>query len=949
MGRLKILANGKSSGARAQARGKLFEKLMTVVLRQCGYVIDRTPSVNYAGMEIDIEGKGVVTNIPLYAECKCYETEIDSPKLQAFYGKYMAMWLSEKRCQGLFIALPGVNSHAKAFYRQNCEGKSEITVRLLEEEQVLRAISQTRSVTTEDMISGAIDKNMGTPGDCVLLYTDKGFFWVQYIIVPGGGIPDGIALFDGLGKPLLDRATVDYLTQLYPELADFDQLALGGSIVAQPLSTPQDAEGIVEVRGSSECFEYQFPAAPEHFVGRHSVLEDLDSFVAKVIKKETSARGIVFEANSGWGKSSVVLASVARLNGMGHFAIAIDSRSASSSRFILRVVDYAIHKFWDSGTLACEEDRPKAITGFDGAIKAILAISRALERNGKIVFVFLDQFEYVFFLRDALKRVRDLFLKVCDGQTNVIFGFSWKTDLIGLTDDFPYKLRDAIRSSSERVILHTFSEVETNALLDRLADELHTSLRKDLRFFLSEFSQGYPWLLKKLCAHVRAQRGAGVPQSAIAESLLNVEGLFQEDLRGLSAEEQEILRRIAKAAPIGGLELGEGSRPDLVQNLVDSRLVVRIGEKYDVYWDIFRDYLNSGRLPVQENYILRAQVRSVLNATKLLTQAGGVLDVSGFRVQTGLSEKSFYNVARDMGLLGLAKVDNGKVVLQIKLLTAEEDLETSLRGHLRDRLGRNRLIWRLSKTLEEKGTLTINEVSGILKEACPYVSATTQTWLTYARIIVGWMDAGDLVVLNKKNGILTRYEPGTEIRERHLLLAKRRGVATPRIQYSPVEEVVVRLVRAVQKGERVDWIGLRRSTIFKALASLEAIGFITRKATSITILPEAQEFVVAPERRPALFAKAALKVDSFATFVNILEAHKRRGLTIAELGVELRKKLAIGWKDGTAETNAKIMLDWTRHAKLAPGVFVMLGKGPKKGWKEREAGQMRLFSNDEKG
>ncbi|HEX7628089.1 MAG TPA: restriction endonuclease, partial [Candidatus Methanoperedens sp.] len=108
MGRLKILAAGNSPQAQAQARGRLFEKLMAEVLRHFGYSIDKPSNVNYAGMEIDIEGKSIATSIPLYAECKCYENEVDSPKLQAFLGKFMTMWFKDKRCQGIFIALPGI-------------------------------------------------------------------------------------------------------------------------------------------------------------------------------------------------------------------------------------------------------------------------------------------------------------------------------------------------------------------------------------------------------------------------------------------------------------------------------------------------------------------------------------------------------------------------------------------------------------------------------------------------------------------------------------------------------------------------------------------------------------------------------------------------------------------------------------------------------------------------
>jgi hypothetical protein len=71
---IRIVANGHTPQLRAQQRGKLFEKLMAETLRFYGYSIDRIPSVNYAGMEIDIEGKASITGILLYAECKCYET-----------------------------------------------------------------------------------------------------------------------------------------------------------------------------------------------------------------------------------------------------------------------------------------------------------------------------------------------------------------------------------------------------------------------------------------------------------------------------------------------------------------------------------------------------------------------------------------------------------------------------------------------------------------------------------------------------------------------------------------------------------------------------------------------------------------------------------------------------------------------------------------------------------
>ena len=423
MGRLKILADGNSPQAQSQRRGKLFEKLMSEVLRHYGYKIDDIPSVNYAGMEIDIEGRTLLANTPLYAECKCFDTDVTSPDLQKFFGKYTTRWFKDKRCQGLFVAIPGVNSHAKGFYRENCESNAEITIQLIEEQQVLDTMYESQLVARPEVFQNAIDPDLGSPGDSLILYTDKGCFGVQYIIPQGTGVANSIVLFDALGHPITENETIDYLIQMWPELGEFHLLQVKDSPIIGEFSGPSNTEQIVEVRGSSSCFEYQFPASPEYFVGREVVLKELDSFVSEVTDKTTSSRGIVFEANSGWGKSSVVLASVDRLRKDGHAAVAIDSRTASTSQFILQAVDYTLKNVDSVSDLAQSSLSYNVITGFNGMVDALVDVGRNLENRGKVLFVFLDQFENMFSLNDALARIRDLFVKVVDAQTNVVFGF----------------------------------------------------------------------------------------------------------------------------------------------------------------------------------------------------------------------------------------------------------------------------------------------------------------------------------------------------------------------------------------------------------------------------------------------------------------------------------------------------------------------------------------------
>src|SRR5262249_55478423 len=140
--------------------------------------------------------------------------------------------------------------------------------------------------------------------------------------------------------------------------------------------------------------------------------------------------------------------------------------------------------------------------------------------------------------------------------------------------------------------------------------------------------------------------------------------------------------------------------------------------------------------------------------------------------------------------------------------------------------------------LESRSSLTLLEISEILADSSPYTSAKEKTWRLYARILANWMDTADLAIFDSNNGILERYKTGTEVRERPVLLTRRRsGMTTPWTQYTPVEKVAIRLVEALQKENRVDWTGtdLGESTISRALATLETLGFISRKTQSIEV------------------------------------------------------------------------------------------------------------------
>jgi hypothetical protein len=942
MGKLKIFALGRSQRTRAQARCKLFAKMMTQVLNYNGYRVDRILHSDSVQMEIDVQGKHRKTGFPFYAACRFSETPVPERDLQAFFGRYMIKWHTDRRCHGLFIVLPGLDGSAIKFYREHIKNNTHVTTFLYDEDDALKAMSKMPGHMSPDQIAGRIAPDIGKPDEGILLYTEKGMFWAYPIISHRQKIPDKIALFDGEGELISDRSIISYLAKLDPAIANFDNISSDKTGPLQP-GLFQDADPIVEVNGSSSCFEYQFPASDRFFVGRKSVFSTLDSFSDQIIHNQTTHRGMVFEGPTGWGKSSMVLASVEHLKKMGHFAVAVDCRTASSSMFIPRVIEYTVEKFGDLDGRIVKTDQKKKISELGNAVRMILDFGQIFESQNKLLFIFFDQFENVLFLPDSLNQIKDLFLKIVEIQTNIILGFTWDKDLILSSHAFSKKQLDDVADECRKIILTAFSKAEMGMLLKKLGKELDETLTKDLQFFLEKFSQGYPWLLKILCFHVMVARQSGIPQSEIPGILMGIEELFQQEVQHLSDTERTTLLQIAKSIPGRSSAFLEIFDPKAVQKLIHQGLIHRIGNILDISWSIFRNYLYAGSLPFYDHYLLDTAVGQVVHGLKILHAAEGVIDVSRFRTQISLSELAFFGLAKDMDLLGLVRLGQGKIQLQLNMSDANQKIEALLRRHLRKRLPKNRLVSEILKALKDNHRLKMVDISRRLESLSPYIKMTGLAWLKHARILAEWLDAADLALLNKKDKTLIYFDPATDIHERDLFLPARRGGKTPRIQYEPVEIIAIRLVHALQEDGRVNWTGLRKNTVFRALATLEDLGFILREAPLIKVLPRAKAFVENPNDRPSLFAEGALQLASFSVFIDILKSKQTKGGTLLELGRELQEKLRENWKESTLETIAKIMLDWARHTNLAPGVFAKIRKGPIKGWKKKEDSQLSLF------
>ncbi|MFZ0482359.1 MAG: hypothetical protein WAL93_03130, partial [Desulfobacterales bacterium] len=570
-------------------------------------------------------------------------------------------------------------------------------------------------------------------------------------------------------------------------------------------------------------------------------------------------------------------------------------------------IEYTLGTFGDLDGEIVETYQKKKISGFDSAVRIILDVGQLLESQNKLLFIFFDPFEKILFLPDVLNQIKSLFLKIVEEQTPIILGFTWDKDLVLSSHAFSNKQLDAVADECRKMIVTTFSKAEMGMLLKRLGKELDETLTKGLQSFLEKFSQGYPWLLKMLCFHVMVARQSGIAQPKIPGILLGIEELFHQELQYLSDKEQTTLHQIARSIPGRPSAPLETFNPQAIQKLRHQGLIHRIGNTVDISWDIFCDYLNTGDLPFYDQFLLHTAVGQVVRGLKILHAANGILDVSEFKNQINLSEPTFYGLAKDMDLLKLVKFSQGTVSLQFNMSDTSQKMEALLRHHLRNRLPENHLVSEILKALKDNRKLKMVEISSRLESFLPFIKMTRPAWLKHAHILGEWLDAADLALLNNKDKTLVYFDPATDIRVHNLFLPKRRGSKTPRVQYAPVENIAIRLVHALKEDGRVDWTGLHKNTIFRALATLEDLGFILREAPLIRVLPRAKTFVENPNKRPFLFAESALQLTSFSVFIDILKSKQIKGGTLLELGRELQEKLEENWKESTSETIAKIM------------------------------------------
>ncbi|MDR6597061.1 restriction endonuclease [Saccharothrix longispora] len=722
-----VLAHGSTTSEVSNAKGHLFEEFIAQLLHAFGYNKPHRDRLNPTadGIELDVTATSDFNRSMAIVECKAYTAQVKAQVCTSFLGKLqLARYDHDEDVHGYLCVLPrlvaqGEEVARKALAKDNkfhYLNAHSIVELLIDRGLVRRSVTEVESALSSDH---------------AVLITKYGLYSCAKMLDPATHRTDHIVVWGPKAGAPVPPDVVDLLAS--DTYASGLSVKAVGSTPDRTLIRHQDESPppvIVSVRGSSSDFEYQFPASPKFFVGRRALLQEVEAVIR-------GKRGcFVLNAQSGWGKSSLALQAKQLAEQKGGYAVVIDSRTAVTSNFVVEALREA-----GVGAESTHLIDLPSNASWASLQSAISTFERSAWKRDASLLIFFDQFENVFQDEATTREFRNLVLLLNDATCPLVVGFAWKTDLVTWTESHPYQLRDEIRSSSVRISLGPMGSREIETLLRRLEKSLDQKLSLDLRQRLREYSQGLPWLFKKLGNHVILEiKQNGKSQETLVSEALNVQSLFDSDLAGLSPVENEAVRHVARFAPIAATEVTEKYDGNIVQSLLDSRLVVAVGDKLDTYWDIFRDFLNTGRIPIEDSYTVRQNPSSVARLLIPVMDAGGNMSVQDLCSTLGASPQLVYNLWRELRLFGLTIYEPHRVKLLEEIIAAA-DPEEEIRARVYRALRRHRaysLFIALAERLGDR--VLLGSFARELPSIFPAVDAQEKTWLMYARAFAYWFD-----------------------------------------------------------------------------------------------------------------------------------------------------------------------------------------------------------------
>lgn len=713
-----------------QEKGDFFEGLLRLVMERQRY--DVASKIRFTGLEIDLlcRHKDRAAETALI-ECKA-RANIVSEDIKSFSFNIL---VDKKAKNGFFVHTSEMRGEAAGMVLKlnqehpdqlNFWGPSKV-IELLQDCGAIAPYVQSRR-------AGVLN-----PTKRILLYTYQGRFWVT--VYNNGIVPTHYSVSSAsVVDSAVDPKVMEWIAT-FDELRNLSRIDDKSIPVVKSGNTSFDA--VAEIQEAEQWDDYR-PVGAKFFVGRNDIREKLYQFVQTPTVGASMRRVFFVEGKSGWGKSSILAQLRARSRNRRNrhlfFVLAVDSRSANTPDFVSLSVAKLVTKATENNVVPARYSTINITSASDVLASAEMqSLLSWLKSNKRVLVIIFDQFEDIFRKEDLFRTFHKLMMDVSNQQGFLIIGFSWKSEINIPIDNPAYSLWQQARNLAETFRLEEFLGSEVDQVIRQLEQVSKQQLPVDLKRKLKEGSQGFPWLTKKLSIHCYRQMLKGVNPEELVDQNLNVDMLFNQDMETLSSDEARALRMIAQRGYEGNsfdvAEVDDRIQEPEISSLLSKRLIVRSGGKYNVYWDVFRDYLIEGKVPtLGESFLLREYPATCEETLQFIIDNTPctIEDImSGVKLRS-LKEGTVLNRVRELRYLGAVKKVEG-LYRPRPTIRNIDDFKT----YVNERLTANVVVRTISRLTGD--SITERDVINILQHKFKGYGFAEKTWATYAGYLIGWL------------------------------------------------------------------------------------------------------------------------------------------------------------------------------------------------------------------
>jgi len=756
-------------------RGAFFEKLANTIFTTQRYKV--SGNIQFTGREFDLHCEHMDRfNERCLVECKAKQS-LSSDEIKKFvfsvgfdnfdFGYFLYTRSFERQAGGLIKEIQNDDRY-KNLYFWNAEKVIELLV---------------ASGSVADFI---LNEKILNVSKIILLYSYKGIYWVP--ILSSGTVPTHFSVLHGKDLSVLeddDRIfeIQDYIDEI--QSLEFHKLSprsnQANEVVSGSLEITE-METVTEIQSSDSWDDYK-PASLKYFVGRKRQKDKIFGFLNDVKNDGIDKRVFYIDGKSGWGKSSLMSDLRERCRNQHYrnkyLSVVIDSRSANSNNFLPLAYELLIKKAIKEKFVPNKYSKIKIPSAFDIVGDDLSQeLAEWLENQSKVLVLVFDQFEDVFRKEGVFKSFYKFLLDINNLKSNIILGFSWKSEVNIPIENEAYHLWQQSRDHALKITLDEFDAAESKSIIKQLEKDISEKFDIDFVRKVVDNSQGYPWLVKKLCIHIKKKVSQGLRVDDLYEQDFQVESLFTSDLEELSTDEVKALRFIAKRAfddqALDITELDEVVKSETVQHLIHKRYVIKSGTKYNIYWDIFRDYLVLDKIPpIGETYLIRQPVNSVYESF-LAFNHGENLSIVEFMDKNTSSgaEGAALNKLRELRSIGLVNYKEGIYSIKVDGTDINKDY---FRDYIYDKLEKHSFTLELRKIHGRE--ITLNDLSTIIDNKVQSTKFATKTLETYGQTFLGWLDFAGVTIPNLSATVMRQ--------------AKNALSYTPQMYPSDLEEFIV--------------------------------------------------------------------------------------------------------------------------------------------------------------